>query len=970
MLILPNEPYKLVFSLYQHEYLGYLIEPYLVKLTPSGSLSFQWQNISASNVSDFKSGLTSNQIELVKLISKISHNKIFRKFKDKSTPKIGEFYKKVFAGEKGNTSLKDAIMAFIDNHKREVFKKIQKESLYIMSPDGVPTWKKVSIMPETARVYFHFIREEEETTYFPVIRYGDERVKFQFQKGRVINDLPAALLVDQKLYIFENHVDGKKISPFLNKSNIKIPRRIEETYYKKFIVPLVAGFNVYAKGFEIIYEKDDFESQLVITEIKNNEQTLLFDIDPTIHTSSKVKIELLFNYGGRKFRYNSFDSGAHVYLSKTEDSWKFHKIKKNKTAEQSVVKKLKKIGLDFKNGVIVLPRIEALNILNQQLDQLQAAEIEIIQGETNTQNYFLGHSQIEVKATEKNDWFDIEARVVFGEFEIPFKEIKHYILNQIKEFQLPNGEWAVIPEAWFTSYSELFELTEQDDQPLIKKYYIGLLNLLSEEGIISTSFKRKIEAFGDFKEISPIDLPKDFNGELRPYQKAGYDWLYFLKSYNFGGCLADDMGLGKTVTTLAFLQKIKEEGETFPSLLVLPTSLIYNWVNEINRFTPQMKIHIHYGPQRTQNMSDFEAADLVITSYGVLRIDIDFIKKLRFNYAILDESQSIKNPQSANFKAAMDLNTKNRLILTGTPLENSTMDLWSQMTFINPGLLENVTTFRKTYSSTGPENEALLTRLSSKIKPFILRRTKKQVAKDLPDKIETVVYSQMTDEQEELYEETKSVVRNQILGVGDAKKAPKSNIMILQGLSKLRQIANHPSMVKEDYTGDSGKAQDILSKIIEVVEEGSKTLVFSQFVKHLAFVSSELDRLKIPYLYLDGSTKNRMALVERFQQEDTEKIFLISLKAGGVGLNLTAAENVFILDPWWNPAIEAQAIDRAHRIGQTKTVFIYKFISQNTIEEKIVELQNSKRKLYEDLIIEENTFYKSLTQSDILNILE
>jgi SNF2 family DNA or RNA helicase len=968
MIVSPSEPFKLVFSLYQHEHLGYLLEPFVVKLTNKGDFSFQSQNISGTNVNDFKGGLTKEQVKLVELTSRIQQDSIFKKFNTNKKLKKDEFFKKIFEAEKGDTGVKDAISSYIDNHKKAIFQEIRSENFFIMGSDGIPTWKEVEILQEPAKAYFHFNREEEKTIYYPILKCNGEKIKFQFQNGLIINDQPAVLLIDSKMYIFENHVDGKKLRPFLSKSNIEIPKKIEDTYYRKFIVPLVANFNVYAQGFEITYEREEFSTQLIVTDVKSQSQSGLFDEQGSAASVSDLLLEVVFRYGEYDFKFDNFSEPAYVYLEKTADSWKFHKIRKNLPAEKEVLNFLKSQGLDIKNGRIVLPRTVALEWLSKHSESIVNYPIQLVQSKENTHSYFLGYSNIDVQLEKKKDWFDIKAKVIFGEFEIPFKKFRYYILNNIKEFELPNGQMATIPETWFSKYSELFENIDYDEEPKLKKQFLGLVSLMNQEGLVSATMNRKLSKLADFEEIEEVNLPKDFKGVLRPYQKAGYDWLNFLKNYGLGGCLADDMGLGKTVTTLAFLQKLKEDKSENPNLLVLPTSLIFNWQKEAKKFAPELRVMIHFGTQRSKDTNAFQFYDLIICSYGVLRMDIDFIRYFRFNYAILDESQSIKNPTSANFKAVMDLNTQNRLILTGTPLENSTMDLWSQMSFINPGLLGSLNTFKKKFQS-GVDKDAFK-ELSFKIKPFMLRRNKKQVAKDLPEKVESIVYCQMTDEQERLYEETKSYVRNQIMGTEETGSLKKSGILVLQGLSKLRQIANHPSMVVEDYSGESGKGIDVMSRIEEVVAENSKTLVFSQFVKHLEFVAQQLDARGIKYLYLDGSTKNRMELVDRFQSAGTEIVFLISLKAGGVGLNLTSAENVFILDPWWNPAIEAQAVDRAHRIGQTKTVFSYKFISQNTIEEKILELQNTKRQLFEDLILEEEGFFKSLSNEDILGLLE
>lgn len=962
MIVSPTEPFKLVFSLYQHEFLGYLLEPFVVKLTQKGEYSLQSQNISGTNVKDFKAGLSKEQIRLVELTSKIQQDAVFRKFNSNKKLKRDEFFKKIYHPTDGDPVLKESIGAFLENYRKEIFKHIRGENFFIMGSDGIPTWKEVKMVEEPAKAYFHFKRETDKTIYYPILKCGGERIKFQFKNGLIVNDTPAVLLLDNLLYFFEEHVDGKKLRPFLNKPNIEIPKSIEDTYYRKFIVPLIANFNVYADGFEISYEREDFSTRLVLSEYKG--QSDLFQGEN--EEAKNLILELVFSYGNYDFKFDNFSDPAYVYPEKTEHSWKFHKIKKNLQAEREVIHFLKNRGLDLRQGRTSLPKAQALEWVSQNLPALQDYPIKVQQHKGNAANYFLGYSHVDVKVTDKNDWFDIEAEVIFGEFRIPFKKFKHYIINKIREFELPDGTTAIIPEAWFSMYSELFENMDED-QPRLKKHFVGLVQLLQQDGVISAMISRKLSALADFEEIADIPLPKDFHGELRPYQKAGYNWLNFLKEYGLGGCLADDMGLGKTVTTLAFLQKIKEEKPEHPSLLVLPTSLIYNWQKEAARFTPELRVMVHYGTQRSRDSHAFQFYDLVICSYGILRSDIDFMRHFRFNYAILDESQSIKNASSANFKAVMELNTSNRLILTGTPLENSTLDLWSQMSFVNPGLLGSLTTFKRKYQNQieKDRDENRLALLSSKIKPFMLRRNKRQVAKDLPEKIESMVYSEMTEEQEKLYEETKSYLRNQLM-----QETGKPGMLVLQGLSKLRQIANHPAMVLPEYKGESGKGADVLERIKEVVSEGAKTLVFSQFVKHLEFVGAALRREGIPYLYLDGSTKNRMELVEHFQSTDKVLVFLISLKAGGVGLNLTAAENVFLLDPWWNPAIEAQAVDRAHRIGQTKTVFSYKFITQNSIEEKIVELQNTKKQLFDELILEEESFFKSLSTEDILNLIE
>ena len=552
-------------------------------------------------------------------------------------------------------------------------------------------------------------------------------------------------------------------------------------------------------------------------------------------------------------------------------------------------------------------------------------------------------------------------------------DLRHHILNKIREFTLPSGEVAIIPEKWFSQYGNLLHFTEKSDDNLrLKKHHIGLINDFANSELASITMDRKLHKLTEFQEIEDLDVPVDFKGKLRSYQKAGYNWFQFLRNYNFGGCLADDMGLGKTVQTLALLQKIKEEKtETSASLIIMPTSLIYNWVKEAEKFAPSLRILEHTGTFRSKDVSRFMQYDVVFTTYGITRVDIDLIKNLYFNYVILDESQNIKNPASKAYKAVKQLNSKHKLILSGTPVENTVNDLWTQMSFINPGLLGSQHFFQNDFviPIEKKRDEEVARKLQALIKPFVLRRTKDQVAKELPEKTIQLFYCQMGEEQAKYYEDIKSEYRNDMLRALEDGTFAKSQIQVLQGLTKLRQIANHPSMIDKDYEGDSGKFENVIHTLENVLSRGHKVLVFSQFVKQLEIYRNYFDSEEIRYAYLDGSTQNRGEVVEEFQKNNDIKLFLISLKAGGVGLNLTEADYVFMLDPWWNPAVEQQAIDRTHRIGQKKKVFIYKFITKDTVEEKILALQNRKRSVAESLITTEESFVKSLSAEDIREIL-
>jgi SNF2 family DNA or RNA helicase len=981
MNVAANLPFQIIYSMYEHQYLGYLFEPFVVQLNAKNELTLQTQNIWSKNAKEFANGLDEADFQLIKWMDASQQEVVVKKFSAKKLS-TADFFLKVFDPEKGDKLIQETVTTYINNLKAQILMALLKgKKLFVMSQDGDPIRTEIEIMPKPATTLFHFMRNEDNTHYFPTIKYEGQKLEFQYKNALIVNDEPAWLMVENKLYHFEKEVDGKKLKPFLNKKFILVPKNIEESYFRKFVLPLITMFDVHAKGFEIKTERFVPTPILNITEKKlaTGFSLNLFGEEVQQENDENDESEVLFTvqfqYNNRKYPFDAFASHSYVSMEKTPDSYLFHKIVREFYTEKNIIKLLITNGLNIKTGKVVLPKTEAFNWLQENYNDLTEAGILIQQDEADTKKYFLGLSTIDISLNENHDWFDILATVQFGEFEIPFIQLKSVILAKKKEFALPNGQIAVIPEIWFSQYSELFAFAEIDDNSqslILKKHHFSLVQNLENESLAKVIMSRKLEKLANFEKIEEKPLPKYFKGTLRPYQKAGYDWLCFLQEYNLGGCLADDMGLGKTVQTLALLQSQKEAGNKLPSLLIMPTSLVYNWDLESRKFTPNLKVLLYTGTNRNKSFDYFKNFDLIITSYGIVRIDLDILKIFRFNYVILDESQAIKNPTSNIAKAVMMLNSQHRLILTGTPLENSTLDLWTQMTFINPGLLGSHSFFRNEYQIPieKKSNEAKLRKLNLLIKPFIMRRLKNQVATELPPKIEAIHYCEMTEEQENAYETAKSYYRNIIMQSIDKQGINSSQIVLLQGLTKLRQLANHPKMIDENYEGDSGKLEEILSKIETATNEGHKVLVFSQFVKYLTIIRNSLDENNINYAYLDGSTTDRQGQVELFQQNNEIKLFLISLKAGGVGLNLTAADYVFILDPWWNPAIEAQAIDRAHRIGQEKTVFTYKYITKNTVEEKILLLQKGKLKLANSLINSEESFVKALTKEDIMVLLE
>lgn len=976
MKVSTSAPFKIIYSYLEHEFLGYLVEAYAIQLDQNGKLTLKHQHISDKNAKEFAAGMDEEDYKLIKLTETISQETIVRKFYNKKvTPQ--EFFLKVFHKDKGDASLQDMIHSYIETKKNEMLPMLRNKMLFEMGSDGEPTWKQVNVQPNKASVLFHFMRNENNTHYFPTIKYDGEKVDFQYRNAIILCNSPAWLVVEDKVYTFEKEVDGNKLKPFLKKKFIEIPKKVEETYYEKFVSSLIASFDVHAKGFTINSERYEPSPVLLFSELAKATTMSMFgsqtdDVDVLEDNDSSIVFSLSFQYGDFLFSANN-NSPCYVKMEKTEDSYIFHKVKRSIDWERKIVADLNLLGLEVRNGKALLERKKAFSWIKRNKEPLAALGFNIKQNSKDEKKYFVGESSINLEVKENNDWFDIQALIRFGEFEIPFLKIRKYILKGVTEFELPNGEIAVIPEEWFSQYTELFAFVDdKDDQLTLKKHHIALVEELQTGNLARVNISNKLEKLRNFDSIEDFPMPEYFTGALRPYQKAGYNWMQFLNKYNLGGCLADDMGLGKTVQTLALLQYQKENGAASASLLILPTSLIYNWEMEARKFAPNLKTFNYTGIHREKNVEQFANYDLIITSYGTARRDIEYLKNYYFHYTILDESQAIKNPDSNIARAVKELKCKHRLILTGTPIENSTLDLWSQINFVNPGLLGTEGFFRKEFLNPieKKQDELKTKRLYSLIKPFILRRHKSQVATELPAKVENIHYCQMSKTQEEEYERVKSQYRNQILESIDEKGVNGSQILLLQGLTKLRQIANHPKMVDEKYEADSGKMEDILHMMHSALGDDHKILIFSQFVKHLTIFREYLDKEGIKYAYLDGATKDRQGQVEDFQQSEDIRIFLISLKAGGVGLNLTSADYVFILDPWWNPAIEQQAVDRAYRIGQKNKVFTYKFITKNSVEEKILNMQRGKQKLASDLITTEESFVKNLSREDISSIFD
>jgi superfamily II DNA or RNA helicase len=566
------------------------------------------------------------------------------------------------------------------------------------------------------------------------------------------------------------------------------------------------------------------------------------------------------------------------------------------------------------------------------------------------------------------DWFEVDGGVEFDGKVVAFPQLLTALRSGEGYVRLGDGSVGLLPEDWLRRHGLLLAAGEKSGNALRYRPHQALIldMLLAAEPQASADagFETLRRKWRSFDGVTPIDPPGGFTGELREYQRAGLGWLKFLRENGLGGILADDMGLGKTVQALAHLESRREAGGRPPSLVVMPRSLLHNWKVEAGRFTPRLRVLEHWGKDRSRDVRTFENVDLVLTTYGTLRADAPFLKDGKFDCVILDEAQSIKNAHSATAKAARLLKGEQRLALSGTPIENHLGELWSLMEFLNPGLLGSASLFRGALEAgqgVGREGQALLARA---LRPFILRRTKDQVATELPARTEQTVLVELDRGERARYDELKAHYKKSLLAGGQDWSKVKFNV--LEALLRLRQAACHPGLLDPARRSlPSSKLEALLVHLREVVDEGRKALVFSQFTRFLGIVRTALDAENIPFSYLDGKTRDRAAAVDKFRSDPNCPVFLISLKAGGLGLNLTEAEVVFLLDPWWNPAVEAQAIDRTHRIGQIRPVFAYRLVSRDTVEEKVLELQRSKRELADAILGAEGKVLGDLTREDL-----
>ncbi len=606
----------------------------------------------------------------------------------------------------------------------------------------------------------------------------------------------------------------------------------------------------------------------------------------------------------------------------------------------------------------------------------------------------LGKNEIRARVSDSGmDWLSLRLGFRLGEDEIPFEVVRRLVAQGQRYLKMPRGGYLQITSEEIKAFEEeLSELGEgikweggvpgqgwagfsgetSAEPPAefkLRKFHLpyltGLVSLESENpGLIHA-----MDSLRKMDGIPAYVLPSSLKASLRPYQQQGYDWLRFLQECHFHPILADDMGLGKTVQALAFLQDCKTRLGSKPNLILAPTSVVFNWVSETEKFTPELKTLVFTGSERKKLHSQIAESDLVLTNYATFRRDADFLAKLSWRSIVLDEAQYIKNYRSKTSALVKELQADQRLALTGTPLENRLSELWSIFDFLMPGFLGGFQHFRRRYQRPIEETQdaQALERLKKRIHPFVMRRQKEDVAPELPPKTEIDHYCEMLPEQRRVYQEILEASRKIVFNEIEKKGLEKSQFSILTALLRLRQVCCHPGLlnVKAPPRGDSGKMESFKELVTDILSEGHRVIIFSQFVEMLTLLRGWIESQGIAYEYLDGRTRRREEKIRRFQDNADIPLFLISLKAGGTGLNLSQADYVIHYDPWWNPAVQDQATDRVHRIGQTQHVFSYRLVTEDSVEEKILLLQERKRNLLEGVLTRDSAFGKKLSYEDL-----
>ena len=830
-----------------------------------------------------------------------------------------------------------------------------------------------------------------------------ERLRFDDQEWELALSVNFSMVGNVLLSLSWERPDGSDSYPF---EEIRyFSRQLKWGRYKNVIFPTTTPVSALpqnlikasftdvkdADGAKFLYEELPKLQKVMKVTVSETIEKLVLEQKPPINIvtlgldyDGSLKAELEFEYDGTRVPYSKHtEKTPYVTIKKPKEDLLYW-VKRNPQHEEAAYNML--LACKFapmQTNNLALEKENAIDFYNYYIQQAgdgwKFEEKDDMSFFKLTKDPFELCADIDF-AIDSTDSFELELYGRVGEEIIPFDDVYALTIDNSKYVRIRNLGFAEVPTMDIYSLMRAFNTFDvyknDDNKYIVKTYRAGLISEMENLGVklkMSRRFNKFWKQISTFSTMDVPSLPKGVKAEFREYQTRGFGWLWFLYQYGLNGILADDMGLGKTLQALALLQKAKEKNKKAPNLVICPTSVVFNWENEIEKFAPGLTCLKLSGTERNDLFKEIPKYDVIITSYALIRRDIAKLKKYEFRYVILDESQNIKNAESMTAQSVKQLNCKHKLALSGTPIENRLEELWSIFDFLMPGFLFDKSEFNYRYVTPIMEREdkTVEKRLKSQIYPFILRRMKRDVAKDLPDKIENVAYCELTPEQKDFYLEVMDSTREELFKSIEEKGIEKSRMSIFSALLRLRQICCHPRLYdKENIKGikQSGKFEQLKVMLEEIIAEKHRVLLFSQFVDMLDIIKEWLTKEGIKHEYLTGSTKDRQEVVERFNSDPTIPIFLISLKAGGTGLNLTGADYVIHYDPWWNPAVEDQATDRAYRISQTKKVFVYRMITKGTVEEKIQKLKSRKRDLVDSVISVDRNIGKSLTYEDLKDI--
>ena len=932
--------------------------------------TYRFSDLSLFDAKDADAFRHINKLSLEKLTKEFSH----------ILPRIGYSYS-LNKSELNAVEL-DVLSKLIGEHLRHIFKNLPEKNVYLAQVNKATSvkltdLKSVEVLPGRATVEFDLTEEKGFCVLRPKITIGEQVFNY-FPDSRHDEWIYYAYPANKLMLLDTTAVKTLNLL-FDDRNALRVKKEELPKFLAEFVLPLMDVHNVQF-GFPIDLNEGEaiFNCKLYLTEAEDSD-TLIFTPIFSYNYNDEEK-ELEYDSPLKQMVF----SQEEAYNNGETETQTFDLVYRNEEEENRIRHFFTHLHPVFAEQSADNPPFYYLNI-NQLFEKewffgafeaIKAEGIEIFGfNQLSKIKYNPNRAKISIRASSGIDWFDLEMLVTFGDQNVSLKDVRKAIFNKQHYVKLGDGTLGILPQDWLDKYATALKMGDiKGDKLKLSNMHFSIIEELYGEidgNEALTKLYEKRQKLRQFDKIDDVTIPKKITADLREYQQAGFNWLNFLDEFGWGGILADDMGLGKTLQAIAFLQKQVDANPERTNLVVVPKSLVFNWVKECEKFAPQLKVMVYYGLGRKQLFKEIEKHPLVITTYGAVRSDIEQLRTIKFNYTILDESQAIKNPEAQASKAVKLLKSDNRLTLTGTPIENNTFDLYSQMDFLNPGLLGNMEFFKREFANPIDRDKDVhaTEQLRKIVYPFILRRTKEEVAKDLPEKVESVIYCEMEQQQRKVYDGFKDNYRQMILGKIDTDGMANSSMYILEGLMKLRQICDSPAILneKEDYGHESAKLTELVTRLREDAGR-HKILIFSQFLGMLDLIKKELEKLHIKHEYLDGQTTDRQQRVDNFQTDDTCRVFLISLKAGGVGLNLTAADYVYLVDPWWNPAVEQQAIDRAHRIGQDKSVFAYRMICKDTIEEKILQLQDKKRALSKDLIHVESGFVKGLKREDVVDL--